>query len=79
MSNNKTKYETLIAGLHLARKLQVRNVKIFSDSQLVVNWVNDIYLTRREMMAAYLNKASEQLSLFSITSVEVIPQSKIQR
>ena len=36
-SNNKAKYKTLIAGLCLARELQVRNVKIFSDSQLVVN------------------------------------------
>ena len=36
-SNNEAKYETLIVGLHLARELQVRNVKIFSDSQLVVN------------------------------------------
>ena len=30
-SNNKAKYEALIADLHLA-KLQVCNVKIFSDS-----------------------------------------------
>ena len=30
--NNATEYEALIAGLHLARELQVHNVKIFSDS-----------------------------------------------
>ena len=30
-SNNDAEYEALIAGLHFARKLQVRNVKIFSD------------------------------------------------
>ena len=36
-SNNKAEYEALITGLGLARELQVRNVKIFSDSQLVVN------------------------------------------
>ena len=46
VSNNEAEYEALIAGLCLACKLQVRNVKIFNDSQLVVNQVNDIYLER---------------------------------
>ena len=37
VSNNEAKYEALIAGLHLVHELQVHNVKIFSDSQLVVD------------------------------------------
>ena len=36
-SNNEVEYEVLIASLHLSHELQVCNVKIFSDSQLVVN------------------------------------------
>ena len=51
-------------------------MKIFSDSQLVVNQVNDIYLARENKMAAYLKKIKEQLSLFSAASIEVIPRSK---
>ena len=51
-------------------------MKIFSDSQLVVNKVNDIYLMRGEKKVAYLDKVKEQLSLFSVASIEVIPQSK---
>ena len=39
-------YEALTVGLCLARELQVRNVKVFSNSQLVVNQVDDIYLAR---------------------------------
>ena len=42
----------------------------------MVNHVNDIYLARWEKMAAYLNKAKEQLNLFSATSIEVISRSK---
>ena len=42
----------------------------------MVNKVNDIYLARREKMAAYLEKAKEQLSLFFAASIEVIPRSK---
>ena len=36
-SNNKAEYEALIAVLRLTRDLQAYNVKIFSDSHLVVN------------------------------------------
>ena len=69
VSNNETEYEALIVGLHLARELQVHNVKIFCYSQLVVNQVNDIYLVREEKMATYLDKSKEQLSLFFIASI----------
>ena len=41
-----------------------------------MNQVNDIYVERGEKMAAYLDKAKVQLSLFFVTSIEVIPQSK---
>ena len=51
-SNNKAEYKALIAGLCLTRELQAWNLRIYNnDSQLVVNQVNGIYLTRRERMA----------------------------
>ena len=51
-------------------------MKIFSDSQLVVNQVNEIYLARGENIVAYLEKAKKQLSLFTATSIVIIPRSK---
>ena len=36
-SNNEAEYEALIAGLCLVCELEANNVKVFSDSQLVVN------------------------------------------
>ena len=76
-SNNEAEYEALIAGLRLAREMRVHNVKIFSDSQLVVNQVNDIYLTRGEKMVVYLEKAKEQLSSFFAASIESSHEVKI--
>ena len=76
VSNNEAEYEALIASLRLTRKLQAHNVKIFSDSQLVVNKMNDIYLARGDKMVAYLEKENEQLSSFSAASIEAILQSK---
>ena len=42
----------------------------------MVNQVNDIYLARGETMAAYLDKAKDQLNLFFATCIEVIPRSR---
>ena len=39
ITNNAVKYEALLAGLRLARKIQVDRVKVFADSQLVVQQV----------------------------------------
>ena len=72
-SNNEAEYEALIVGLRLTCELQVPKMKVFSNSQLVVNQVNDIYLAGGEKMASYLDKADKQLSSFSATSIEVIP------
>ena len=76
MSNNEAEYKALIAGLRLAKVLQAHNVKVYSDSQLVMNQVNDIYLARGERMAAYLEKTNELMRAFSTTSIEVITLSK---
>nr|XP_027101472.1 uncharacterized protein LOC113722186 [Coffea arabica] len=38
-SNNEFEYETLIAGLEIARKLGIESIKVYSDSQLIVNQV----------------------------------------
>ena len=70
VSNNEVEYEALISGFHLAKKLQAHNIQIYSDSQLVVNQVNDIYLARGERMAAYLEQRLMQT--FPIASIEVI-------
>ena len=45
-SNNEVEFGALIEGLRLAKELWAHNLKIYGDSQLVVNQVNDIYLAR---------------------------------
>ena len=42
-TNNETEYEALIAGLHLAREMGLQQLRIYSDSQLVVNQVRGDY------------------------------------
>lgn len=49
--NNDAEYEALIMGLRWARELGVRNIAIYSDSQLVVNQVKGTFQTKYERMA----------------------------
>ncbi|XP_059654577.1 uncharacterized protein LOC132301331 [Cornus florida] len=52
-TNNEAEYEALLAGLKLAKELKVRNLTVFSDSQLIVRQVNGEYETKDETMEAY--------------------------
>ena len=63
-SNNESKYEALLIGLKSARRLGVDRLRIFCDSQLVVNQISGEYQTRDERMASYLRAVKSSLSAF---------------
>ena len=63
-SNNEAEYETLLAGLRLARELKVTHLHVFSDSQLVVFQVKGEYQARGPKMVAYLAKVKGYLDQF---------------
>ena len=75
-SNNEAEYEALLAGLRLAKELKVNHLKVHSDSQLVVNQVNETYQARGEKMVIYLGKTKELIRLISTFTIEVVPRSK---
>lgn len=53
-SNNVAEYEALVIGVDLKKKkLDIRRLKIFGDSQLVVGQVNEEYTIKDERMEAY--------------------------
>ena len=63
-SNNEVEYEALLAGLRLAKDMKAAQLRIYSDSQLVVSQVNRNYQAKGENMAAYLKKVGGQLKAF---------------
>ena len=73
-SNNKAKYNALLAGLRLAKELKARNPQIFSDSQLVVKQVTEEYQARGEKMAAYLRSSHTLLKSFNGYSIVQVPR-----
>lgn len=59
LSNNQTEYETLLLGLEWAHTANMKALKIFSDSKLVVNQVHGTYAVHSEGLQSYANKARQ--------------------
>ncbi|KAB2626974.1 hypothetical protein D8674_020592 [Pyrus ussuriensis x Pyrus communis] len=70
-SNNEAEYEALLAGLRLAKHLGVKQINIFSDSQLVVNQVTNNFDAKDNSMAAYLAQTQFLLKHFHYQITQV--------
>lgn len=64
LTNNEAEYEALLAGLDLAEKLEVKHLRAFSDSMLVVKQFSGEYGQKDPRTKAYVLKVREQTLLF---------------
>nr|GEY05087.1 reverse transcriptase domain-containing protein [Tanacetum cinerariifolium] len=78
-SNNEAEYEALIAGLELAIKMEVRHLKVFSDSLLMTNHVKGTYEAREESMKRYLAIVLSLQEIFKSFSITQVPRSRNKR
>ncbi|XP_074313889.1 uncharacterized protein LOC141649088 [Silene latifolia] len=74
--NNEAEYEALILGMQMAQGLKVRKLRVYSDSFLVVNHVNNEYVARDSKMIAYLNVATEQKLKFRSFKITQVPRDQ---
>ncbi|XP_073118006.1 uncharacterized protein [Elaeis guineensis] len=56
VSNNQAEYETLLAGLRIAKELDIDNLKVFTYSQWIIGQVKDEFEVRDPVMMKYLQK-----------------------
>ena len=77
--NNEVEYEALIAGLDLAKSLNIKSIEVQSDSQLVIRQMNESYKARDQRMSAYLAKAKQLQSTFNEFIIQQIPRSENAR
>ncbi|XP_074342973.1 uncharacterized protein LOC141680733 [Apium graveolens] len=69
-TNNQAKYEAMIAKLKLSRTLRVQDLKIYSDSQIVVKQINGEYIANDPILEKY--QALVQSYLASIPKNQVL-------
>ncbi|XP_074288059.1 uncharacterized protein LOC141613218 [Silene latifolia] len=74
--NNEAEYEALILGLQLALEMKINHIKVYSDSQLIVNHVNNVYTARDPKMVAYLEVEKEIKLRFASFHIQQIPRDQ---
>ena len=77
-TNNDSEYEALIAGLRIAKELEITKLDIFCDSKLVVNQVTGKFQAKSPRLILYLEKVKELLNGFDHYSISHIPRSENQ-
>ncbi|XP_074301010.1 uncharacterized protein LOC141632357 [Silene latifolia] len=75
-TNNESEYEAPILELQLALDLQVSHIEVYSDSQLIVNHVNDSYVVRDSKMVAYLKVAKDLKLCFNTFFIKQVPRDQ---
>ncbi|XP_077222208.1 uncharacterized protein LOC143856053 [Tasmannia lanceolata] len=78
-SNNEDEYEALLAGLSLAAELDAKKLKVYIDSQLVVEQVNGTYEAMELRMKRYLQKVREKLGGMGEIEVLQVPRGMNDR
>ncbi|GJU54526.1 reverse transcriptase domain-containing protein [Tanacetum coccineum] len=78
-TNNEAEYEALLAGLRIARMMNVLRIEVKVDSKLVASQVNGTYEASKGSMIKYLAKARKYISEFKTFSIENIPRGNNQK
>ncbi|XP_023739861.1 uncharacterized protein LOC111887961 [Lactuca sativa] len=75
-SNNEAEYETLLAGLRLAKQMGVKAITALTNSRLAANQVNGSFEVRDQRMGKYVNMVKQLVGLFERFTIKQIPRSE---
>ncbi|GAV75840.1 RVT_3 domain-containing protein [Cephalotus follicularis] len=78
-TNNEAEWEALIAGLTIAKHLEVQKLEISCDSQLVVGLTSGEYEAREDTMAKYLAHVQSLKSVFQVCRILKVPRTENAR
>jgi ribonuclease HI len=78
-SNNQAEYEALIAGMKLAREMEVADLRAKSDLQLVTNQVSGDYKTKDPQLIKYLEKVQSLATQFERFELIYVPREQNAR
>ena len=77
--NNESEYKAIIAELELAIALSAGKLLVQSDSQLVVEQVNEKFESRDPRMVKYVSRVKQLLSSFPVWKLEHIPRDSNEK
>jgi ribonuclease HI len=74
-TNNEAEYEALIVGLELSLELEIKTVRIFGDSQLIINQITGEYKVLKPELMQYHQRAMELMKRISYASIEKVTRA----
>jgi len=74
-TNNVAEYQALILGLHKALELGVKNLAVFSDSELLVRQLNGSYQVKKPHLLPLWNEARKALQKFRFHAISHLDRS----
>lgn len=73
-TNNFVEYEALIQGLLLAQRRGIQSLKVFGDSELVINQVRNLNITKNSLLKAYRHRVCDLIEEFQAFNIQVVPR-----
>jgi ribonuclease HI len=74
ITNNQAEYLGLVSGLERAKELMIPELKVFMDSELVINQMNGFYKVKNVDLAPYYKKATELAKSFEKITFSHVPR-----
>ena len=71
--NNEADYEVILTSLRIAKAFGVKNLKLRSDSKLIVGQITNEYEVKEERMKRYLKLTSQLINDFDDVRFKQIP------
>lgn len=75
-TNNIAEYQALLKGLELASELNANQVKIVSDSELVVRQMNGQYKVKNQTLLPLYQEAQTHSRKFELFQIEHVPRTQ---
>ena len=72
VTNNEAKYEAILTSLRIAKALGIKNLKLRTDSKLIVGQITNEYEEKKERMKRYLKLTSQLVDYFDDVRFEQI-------
>ena len=69
-TNNVAEYCGLLAGLHRARDLNIKELKVFGDSNLIIQQVTGKWKVKNDTLRAIYNQIKEVEPFFTVISYQ---------
>ncbi|XP_059071335.1 uncharacterized protein LOC131865675 [Cryptomeria japonica] len=73
-TNNVAEYEALVTGIKVVVEWKITELKVYGDSQLIINQVNDDYQTKDDKLMPYKHMVDDFKKYFANITFKKIPK-----